>query len=118
VRILITGSRVWVWKKPIQDAILDAVGDLDPSEVTIVHGGANGADTIAALFAIEMGYNRECHHAEWDLYGKRAGAIRNAKMAKAGADICLAFPTRQGSGTQMMIGMAKKAGIEVKVYES
>lgn len=122
MRVLITGSRIWAYHDSIHDALVHETRHCNPEEVTVVHGGAAGADMIAGLVAQKLGYSVEVHRAEWDLYGKRAGAIRNAKMAKLGADICLAFLGRMDnkptSGTSMMIGMAKKAGIEVKVYES
>ena len=81
------------------------------------HGAARGADALAANAAWRMGLLTEAHAADWEQYGKRAGFVRNAEMAKLGADICLAFPIGESRGTRMMIDLAKKHGIETKVYE-
>lgn len=89
-----------------------------PKDITIVHGGARGADTIAGLVANSDGMNVEVHPADWERYGKSAGPRRNAEMAALGADFCLAFLKRsaENRGTKGMIGLCQKAGIPVTEY--
>ncbi len=48
-------------------------------EVTIVSGGARGADMLAEQYAKERGYEMRVFPADWSL-GKRAGMIRNRLM--------------------------------------
>lgn len=117
MRILVSGSRYWKDWETIGKVLTFETRDCKPEDVTIVHGAARGADSIAESFALERGYINEPHPAEWDKYGKRAGAIRNAEMAKLGADICLVFPMSTSIGSRMMIDMASRAGIMVKIYE-
>lgn len=78
----------------------------------IVHGAAKGADTFAGLWAAENDVPCLRVPAKWRLYGKKAGAVRNALMLTLGKpDLVVAFPG--GVGTAMMVGMAKKAGVRV-----
>ena len=84
---------------------------------TIISGGARGADTLAIKYAKENGLQFERYNADWGLYGKSAGPIRNQRMIDEGKpDAIVAFPG--GSGTEDMKQRAKKHGItiyEVKV---
>lgn len=113
-RILITGSRHWDDEQAITDALLDVARDQD-RQLTVVHGGASGADNIAGVVAEELGMNVEVHPANWDKHGKAAGPIRNQHMVDLGADVCLAFPLPGGRGTKHCIMAASRAGIPVRV---
>lgn len=78
----------------------------------IIHGAARGADTLAAKWAERNNIHCLDFPANWDKYGKRAGAIRNHRMLKEGApDAVVAFPG--GSGTKHMVKLAQKAGVPV-----
>ena len=48
-----------------------------PNQVEFVSGTARGADTLGEKYAYIHGYNVKRFPANWDLYGKRAGYIRN-----------------------------------------
>lgn len=83
--------------------------------VTIIHGGATGADTAADEWAVvnwtgltEFKVTPE----EWKHLGRAAGPIRNQRMIDEGKpDLVVAFPG--GTGTADMVRRAKRAGIEV-----
>ncbi|BBC53858.1 hypothetical protein [Mycobacterium phage PP] len=115
-RVLITGSRDWVDRTTIWTALqseLELFGSL-----TIVHGGARGADDIADRWAwgkSQEGYDVEVerHDADWETHGKRAGIIRNQEMVDLGADVCYAFPLASGTGTRHCMSRAMAAGIPV-----
>lgn len=78
----------------------------------IITGGANGADDLAAQWAMRNEVDLDEYHAKWGKYGKAAGPIRNARMLEEGKpDIVIAFPG--GKGTADMVRKSKKAGIEV-----
>jgi hypothetical protein len=82
------------------------------SNTTLVHGGAPGADTLAASVAEEvMGWELEEHPADWSRLGKAAGPRRNQEMVNAepGLDLLVAFPG--GYGTEDMVRRAREAGI-------
>ena len=124
MRILITGSRTWsdeeVIRRAIETAVDDAFeadSDMAIENVVIVHGACpRGADEIADHHARREDYRVERHPADWDAHGKRAGLIRNSEMAKAGADVCLAFCKDNSRGTEHMIAAARRAGIRVREY--
>lgn len=46
----------------------------------IVSGGAHGADSLAERYAKENNIPIKVFKADWDMYGKSAGFIRNADM--------------------------------------
>lgn len=82
--------------------------------ITIIHGAARGADTLAGKYAEECGFDVRAFPALWDKHGKSAGPIRNALMLREGKpDLCIAFPG--GKGTANMIKQAKEAGVEVRI---
>lgn len=119
MRILITGSRSWTDRAAIRQAIVawgQSVG-AHPQQVTIVHGGAPGADILAADVALEFGCPSEEHRADWHTHGKAAGPIRNAEMVALGATACLAFPIGASPGTRGCMRLAEAAGIPVYVHE-
>ncbi len=114
-RILVTGSRLWTDAAAIQDALatwIPAFGGV----VTVVHGGARGADEIAARLAwtaFGPDVRPESWAADWHRWGRSAGVRRNAEMVAAGADVCLAFPLGESRGTRDCMRRAKAAGIKV-----
>lgn len=121
MRILITGSRYYSDSEAVETAILNAVADFYPDQpvvdngaVTIVHGAAPGADSLAANLCSELGFNEEAHPADWSM-GKKAGPLRNQSMVDLGADVCLAFPAENSRGTWDCIRRAMAAGIETKI---
>lgn len=78
----------------------------------IIEGDAHGADKLAGKWADTNAVEKMVFPAEWKMHGKSAGAIRNRKMIVEGRpNLVLAFPG--GSGTTMMINMAKDAKISV-----
>ena len=111
-RILVTGSRTWAdattiaavlrrWRTP--DAVL-------------VHGGARGADRIAARIWRARGLPTEEHPADWPRHGRAAGPIRNQQMVQAGADVCLAFIQDHSRGATDCATAAEYAGIPTHRY--
>ncbi len=129
IRVLVCGSRSWTDEKRILMALLYAEYVSDEYIDTVIHGGAKGADTLAGTAAKKMcGYNRPqvevdkntpevvVYPANWNLYGKAAGMIRNRQMLTEGKpDLVLAFWDGKSRGTANMIAEARKAGVEVKV---
>lgn len=101
----------------LQIARLDLITHLPLSDSgteppTLVHGGASGADQLAADVARQAGWRIEEHPADWGTHGRAAGPIRNQNMAAAGGDLLIAFPG--GRGTANMIRCAEAAGIPVR----
>jgi hypothetical protein len=116
-RVIVCGSRRWRDRELIAYVLseLMIVRGWNP---IIVHGAARGADRIADEEAGKLGFLTEPHAADWDLYGKKAGPIRNEEMAALGADLCIAFWDGKvtNSGTMDMVDRAKKHGIPYHLY--
>ncbi|MBO0676900.1 DUF2493 domain-containing protein [Mycolicibacterium sp. S2-37] len=121
MRVLITGSR----DLTDYDAVATLLDEyltraiLAGDTLTVVHGKARGADSHASTWCWAHGPGHpgviieEAHPADWDTHGKAAGIMRNDKMVKLGADVCLAFPRGESRGTRDCIRRAECAGIPV-----
>lgn len=80
--------------------------------LTIIHGNAPGADRAAGRWPEESWATVEVFPADWDKYGKAAGAVRNKQMLVEGKpDLVVAFPG--GKGTKNMIEQALHAKVPV-----
>lgn len=111
MRVMITGSRLWIDRKLIKEEL-----EKLPRNVIIVHGGARGADSIASDLAAEMDLDVEIHIPNWKDQGRSAGIIRNNKMLDSGIDLVLAFQVNDSRGTQHAIDGAKRRGIKTIVH--
>ena len=125
MRVLVTGSRSWTATGPIRREISlltampyagPALAD-DGSPLTLVHGGARGADTFAAEFAESLGWLTEVHRPAWDEYGKAAGLIRNREMLESNIQLVLVFRHRYSSGTSFTLNLAMKMEIPVILWD-
>lgn len=76
----------------------------------IVSGCASGADKEGELFAKKYDIPIKQFPADWKIYGKSAGPIRNKQMAKY-ADAVILFPG--GKGTDSMRRIAKEHGLKI-----
>jgi hypothetical protein len=86
-------------------------------EITgIMHGDCRGIDKMAGSLLADL-WPIHPVPAEWTKYGKPAGPIRNAKMAKM-AQALIAIWEGKSSGTADMIEKAKKEGLKVYVFRT
>lgn len=123
MRVLITGGRT---KTLLQQGIdpgamhclvvktLNVISACGQRELTIIHGGANGIDSMADSWAFTTRTATEVYPVtkeEWDKLGKSAGSIRNGVMLTKHPDVVVAFPG--GNGTLDMVTRAKAAGVKV-----
>ena len=118
MRIIVTGSRDHSDAVLITRALNDAhqQGARSSVNLVVVHGGCTGADDLADKWATQRGIAVEVHPAEWAVYGKNAGPLRNQYMADLGAELCLAFPLPGSRGTWDMIRRAVDAGITTHIH--
>lgn len=77
----------------------------------IIHGGAEGADTMAGAWAFQRCVPCLSVPADWGQHGKAAGPMRNQKMIEMVVDGVVAFPG--GAGTADLVARAKKASVPV-----
>ncbi len=81
----------------------------------IVSGGASGADSYSERYARENGLAILIFYPNWNLYGKKAGFIRNSQIIEAADEIC-AFWDGASKGTLDSIDKARKLGKIVYTY--
>ena len=95
----------------------DQYGNYLYKDVTILTGGAKGADQCGSDFAVENFIHFIEINADWEFYGRSAGPIRNQKMLdEHEVNVVMAFPG--GRGTIDMVSRARKAGVNVLQYHS
>lgn len=111
-RVLVCGGRYFSDTKFVYSVLDEYHKHIEPIGV-LIEGDARGVDRIAGFWARRVGIDNIKFPADWDKYGKAAGAIRNRQMLEEGdPDVVLAFPG--GLGTANMIALAEKAGVEVE----
>lgn len=118
-RVLITGSRGWENREHIA-FVLGALWQRYGDDLTIVHGAARGADSIAESICQARGIKTEQHpvtQAEWDAEPRKAAMLRNQRMVDSGVDLCVGFLLDGSPGTTAQIAMAQRAGVITRVYE-
>lgn len=121
MRIIIAGTRTFknltLMKKKL-DKLLSKM-----NEITIITGGAPGADKMAQQWAfqyrkreagINIGLPVINYYADWKKHKKAAGPIRNQEMVD-NADGLIAFWDGISPGTKDVIRKAKKKGLKVTV---
>ena len=91
---------------------LDTINYYNPI-TEVVSGACRGADQFGEKWAESLSIPIKKFPADWDKYGKRAGAIRNQQMAEY-ADMLITFPG--GKGTELMRGLAKKQKLTIIPY--
>ena len=82
----------------------------------IVSGGAKGADTMAEKYARENNIPTNIYLAEWNIYGRKAGIIRNKKIID-NCDKVLAFWDGKSPGTNNSINLAIKNKKPIKIVK-
>lgn len=115
--IIIAGGREFT-----NYAILEKVCDhmlsrlVKNTDITIVSGGARGADKLGYRYAKERGFNLLVKIPDWDKFGKSAGYKRNQEMADNATHL-IAFWNGESRGTKHMIDIAKRDGLKSHVVD-
>lgn len=122
-RLLVCGTRHMNYTHPKWNgavfALHDVMSAMPPGSV-LIHGGANGVDTLADRFAWMMPQFAEVlpFHADWKQHGRRAGPMRNQRMLEEGRPDCWAafhHEPKLGRGTADMVRRLRAAGVPGKV---
>lgn len=103
-KLIIAGSRSVENYEILLQAIKNSEFDMDEFD-TIVSGCALGADSLGIRYAMEHKkkvLQFPVSAADWRLYGRAAGPIRNKKMAETG-DALIALWDGESKGTENMI---------------
>lgn len=73
----------------------------------IISGGAKGADKLSERYATENNIPTEIYLPDWDLFGKKAGFLRNTTIIE-NSEVVVAFWDGKSRGTRDSIGKANK----------
>jgi hypothetical protein len=111
MKTIIAGSRNCTDKKHLDEA-LSACGWTPTS---VVSGTARGADSLGEDWATRNGVPLERFPANWNLYGRAAGFMRNEEMADH-AEAIVALWDGESRGTKHMIDTARRKGLRVYVH--
>ena len=118
-RVIIAGCRDYDDYKTLHEEcerILTAKREQagDEVHVSVLSGGATGADALGERYAAERGLQVLRFPADWDTHGNAAGPIRNRQMAE-NATMLIAFWDGESRGTKNMIDEARAHGFEAFV---
>ncbi|MDJ1484927.1 DUF2493 domain-containing protein [Cytophagaceae bacterium YF14B1] len=103
MRITITGSRNWTDEQLL-------IQTLERYTITeLIHGGAIGADLMAANWARERSIKVTERKPDYDTHKATATHVRNTEMVQM-ADGVIAFWDGESKGTASTIEKAQKAG--------
>ena len=109
---LICGGRDFANKEMFADAMSELVRKRG-MPIRIINGGALGADWMAMEWAQHHAIEFIIVAAEWGIYGRAAGHLRNqAMLDKYHPDLVVAFPG--GKGTADMVRRSRAVGAKVK----
>lgn len=110
MKVIIAGSRDIYANEFLDNVLEDYTTIIDE----VVSGGARGIDTLAIMWAVKKHLPMKVFVADWNKYGKSAGAIRNKEMAEY-ADYLIAIWDGESKGTKNMIDVMTKLGKGVTV---
>lgn len=111
MKVIIAGGRNFIPDEKCFNWLINLLNELKPDET--ISGCAKGADTFGELVSEKLKIPIKKFPANWKVYGKTAGLIRNEQMAKY-ADVCILFPGN--NGTEDMRNRAKDHGLEIYEY--
>ncbi len=111
MRVLVCGGRDFADNRLLAN-VLGTMHTMARNISVVIHGCAQGADTLAGAWARFNGVAEARFPADWATHKKAAGPIRNRQMlAEAEPDVVVAFPG--GRGTADMVRAAKAKGVRV-----
>lgn len=101
--VVVSGSRSWSDSEAIQREFDAWESAVQPQSVRFIHGAARGADRLAAYEAARRGWHVEALPAMWEVYGRRAGIVRNLEMLDENPAHVFIFWDGQSRGTKHVI---------------
>jgi hypothetical protein len=90
------------------------VEQIKTNKITIISGGARGADTLGERYARLKNFGLIKMKADWNEHGKKAGFIRNKEMLHS-ADGVVCFWDKKSKGTGHMVNITKGSLIPLRI---
>lgn len=118
IRVIVCGGRDFNDKILCFETLEKMLSEYTSESVEIVSGHARGADTFGEEYAKMHGIRLSIFKADWKLYGKSAGPVRNSQMLKYASEetpVVIAFWNGASKGTKNMIEQSRAAGATVHV---
>ncbi len=112
MKVIIAGTRTIANAALVEQAIAESGFEI----TELVSGCADGVDRLGELWAERVGVPVVRYPANWKVYGKAAGPIRNQAMADH-ADALIGVWDGWSRGTIDMIRRAKAKGLKVYVHK-
>lgn len=120
-RIIVCGGRHFDDYACLESVMAKVMSDLGLKlpEIEIVSGHCQGADQLGETYAERHGISCKVFPAQWEVYGRAAGPVRNSEMIKYAAEsevpVVVAFVSPRSRGTMDTVKKAKKQGFRVYV---
>ena len=113
-KLIIAGSRSWEDYEHIKLRVRGFYLHFTRGSpaLEIVSGTARGADRLGEKLARDHQLGLRRFPAEWEVYGRRAGYLRNEKMADY-ADGAIVFWDGESKGSLHMARIAKARGLDM-----
>lgn len=119
MKLMVCGSRNIIDVEWIFQQINICVSENNFKDIILVEGEARGVDSISALWARRHGCEVLKYPADWALYGRKAGILRNIDMYNA-SDFVLILWDGKSNGTNHVISLCKKGNkpYKIKIYKN
>lgn len=112
MKVIIAGSRTIHDYKLVCEAV-----QLSGFEITtVISGTAKGVDRLGERYARDNRLKIEKYPANWDLYRKKAGYLRNEEMARH-CDAVIVVWDGYSVGSMSMIEIAKRKKLPLFVHK-
>ena len=112
MNICINGSRTFKDYNKLEEELNKLIPNKD--NIQFILGGASGADSLAEQYAIKHNIPYKLFKPDWNLYGKKAGILRNIDMINVSNKL-ISFWDGQSKGTKHTIEYAQSKLIEVVI---
>lgn len=111
MKTIIAGSRTVDWYTDLEEALVSC-----PFNISVVISGcAVGADRLGEQYARINKLPILFFPADWDMYGKQAGYLRNEEMA-GHAEAVLILWDGNSKGSHHMMDIAKRDGLPLHMH--
>lgn len=117
MRVFVGGSRNFTDSEEAYKMFLSFLKDKNAlnDSVTVISGGAMGADTIGEELANRCNLKFELYLPDWESHGNMAGFARNKTMAET-VDEAIIFWNGKSSGTKHMVNELRMNGIVPNIH--